>query len=372
MTSNRSQPAIIFNYDTSPPYAMIDSRIFCTLLKDDVIVAGLSTGHLALWHPLTKALVDVGSAVYSLAVMNEKIACGCDKFVAFYEWRDLLEALEGATPAMTKLELPRVQLATGAALPIAEANALAWDGSKLWIGAGDGKVYAFEEDRLTASSITHRDMVLALDWRTNLITSASEDGTVQQMDPRSGKVQSYNVGPDAYCTALNVDDTWITVAGGIEKREQSFAAKDGGFLNTYHASSGKKSSTISLDSPCRDLAYHSSLFLATDLGVLSYDLHAVQGPPRPLDFSTPSTSSPATISILDPLPPRWANRMMPPTKAAAAAEGGKKRPRDDDDDLMALDDTDENRRPSLLIGGSPPVVNLWGPPRGRTHLELAL
>mmetsp|Transcript_3163 Transcript_3163/g.10482 ORF Transcript_3163/g.10482 Transcript_3163/m.10482 type:complete len:368 (-) Transcript_3163:121-1224(-) len=343
------------------PGLLSSATIYATVVRKDVLVAGLSSGHLAIWEsvPLNAKArhVEVGSAVYSLTLFKDDtlLACGCDQFVAIYAWPGLA--------LVRRVELPAKKLATGARLAVAEANATAWDGSTLWIGAGDGRLYAWDpatETLAAAANLQHDDMVLACDVTSSLVTSASEDGAVKSYDPKAAKVLRTYDGVPGYCAALHVDPTWITVAGGVDA--DVLTKPDTGFVASFHKGSGKKLADVPLDAPCRDLALAQSDFLlATDRGVVLYDRTAgnnsLNNQVEPLlrdNDDDAKVVSPATIALLDdPAPPTWGFQPF------VVSGGGSNFDHHDNllmDDLMddRMDDHDFNGQgPGLIVAGSP-------------------
>lgn len=301
-----------------------ESMVLAAILRDGVVVSGLSSGHIVLWHleaaQSRPTRFSAGSTVYSVLVVDDRLVCGCDRYVVVYEWGAVKE-LEGGSVAapdvVGKWATPSVELASGARLAPCEANALAWDGSKLWVGCGDGCAYAWDvaADAVAATVKAHDDMILALGWAASArqLATGSEDGTVALYDERtdnSRRLNDLHAGKKVkgFCSALLVDDdaTWVTCAGGTEPVA---GAKTGhaGWLATYHAASNSVARQVKLDSPCRSIAQHNSdVYVGSDHGVAVYGLHdpsSVLKPSRVLDRGADSPTSVYAIAIADPAPP---------------------------------------------------------------------
>mmetsp|Transcript_4449 Transcript_4449/g.13923 ORF Transcript_4449/g.13923 Transcript_4449/m.13923 type:complete len:354 (+) Transcript_4449:108-1169(+) len=334
---------------------LAEATIWAVIHVGDVLVAGLSSGHLALWHVRLSAvsdatrakLVAVGSAVYSLALMDgTHLACGCDQFLAAYEWRHLVAAL--SEPRAVNRSVPVQKIAVPA-----EANALAWDAAqkRLWVGAGEG-VYAWRtnDGALETCGPGHRGSTLAIRWGLDgVLTSASEDGTVLRYDDKAQKVVSTFTAPfpDAYCAAVqettSSGKTIVTVAGGVEPRH-NFVAKSSGFVATFDSSSGQCTASQKLDDggPCRDVA---GPYLATDSGVFGRR-DDDDGSYAPLSIPNLRVTSPAVIALLDDdVARRWG------LSSSSSSE-----------EEESLD------RRAFIVAGAPPVVDLCT--RSRCHRSL--
>lgn len=302
-----------------------ESMVLAATIRDSILVGGLSSGHIVLWNLEVSqgrpTRFSAGSTVYSVLVVDERLVCGCDRYVVMYAWGAVKELARGSVAApevVAKWATPSLELASGARLAPCEANALAWDGSKLWVGCGDGCAYAWDvaADAIATKVKAHDDMILALGWAASArqLATGSEDGTVALYDQRtenSRRLDDLHAGKkvSGFCSALLVDDdaTWVTCAGGTEPVA---GAKTGhaGWLATYHAASDSVARHVRFDSPCRSIAQHNSdVYVGSDHGVAVYGLHdpaSVLKPARVLDGGT--ANSPASvyaIAIADPAPP---------------------------------------------------------------------
>lgn len=279
-----------------------------------VLVCGLSNGYLVVWDLAVvssrrrrnrcseeaSGSIFVGSCVYclSLASDDKLLICGCDQFVAVYEWDSIVgvarerDAISPVSPVAKFVPpSPTVASSSGATLAPAEANAIAWDAECkcVWIGAGDGSVHRWDPQASSSTSSYEAatDSVLSLAWARSArqLASGSEDGTVALYDARNSNVvrtlrpandaaKGTHAGRSHHCAAVVLDEdaSWLACAGGIESyfsaSSGTTTAKAGGWLATYHAASGSMARYANTESSCHCLAPRASeLFVGSDAGM---------------------------------------------------------------------------------------------------------
>jgi WD40 repeat protein len=131
-------------------------------------------------------------------------------------------------------------------MPLAECNALALEGTTVWLAGGDGRAYALDMEGMRIAHSTSASVpsspslhAVAVAPKARLLFGGGEGGAVQVWDARSSRAVSKLTGPEpcasgAWTSALTVDEdgNWLTTAGGCGPRP-----RETGLLGVWHVPS---------------------------------------------------------------------------------------------------------------------------------------